>query len=323
MNTFERHRQYLLRKQRRKRQLRHMAMATIFVASFFAMWTILARVGPSEYAPPDPAEVGVAAAREVAQTAAASINGVHAELLPGSREEAKKSVLRLFDSTAGPRVQGDEIRSASTLPQAPPQSGSSGNNGIPAISSDSFGHSILRAALLASVPENEDDVLQNLPATSDRTLDILLVGIDSRLGHDRGRADALHLLTVDFDAPLIRVTSIPRGTYSGLGYKNAASNIISNVRAARGRQELQRRVARMCQRDSVPYFVEIGFSDAFGIMELLGFENPGAELQALRQRKGYQFGDHNRCYNQGLFIRSAILRLLPLLEGATGELLMR
>jgi hypothetical protein len=79
----------------------------------------------------------------------------------------------------------------------------------------------------------------------------------------------------------------------------------------------------MCKRDSIPYFVEIGFSDAYGILELLGFENPGAELQALRQRKGYQFGDHNRCYNQGLFIRSAILRFLPILEGATGELLMR
>ncbi|MFZ1730170.1 MAG: hypothetical protein WBQ23_15370 [Bacteroidota bacterium] len=318
MNTFERHRQYLLRKQRKRRLLRHAMQAAASVAAFFAVWSLIARVGPPQYAPPAPGALGVLAAKEAAQSAVVSINTVHAELLPGFREDAKKTVLRLFDGSAQTNSQVDGTRRSEMpsglLPTAPVN--------LPPNSPDTFSHAVLPSALRFAVQENEDDVLRNLPTTSARTLDILLVGIDSRLGHDRGRADALHLLTVDFNAPSIRITSIPRGTYSELGYKNEASNIISNVRAARGRQELQRRIGRMCQRDSVPYFVEIGFSDAYGILELLGFENPGAELQALRQRKGYQFGDHNRCYNQGLFIRSAILRLLPILEGATGELLM-
>jgi hypothetical protein len=154
-------------------------------------------------------------------------------------------------------------------------------------------------------------------------MDILLIGLDSRLGHRRGRADALHLLTLDFDAPRFLITSIPRGTHSPLGYRNAASNIIANVRAARGRTELQRRIARLCGRDSVPYYVEVGFSDAYGILELIGSGDPAAALQALRRRKGYQYGDHDRCYNQGCFVRTAMLRMLPLLEGATGDLLLR
>lgn len=325
MNTFERHRQYLLRRQRRRRLLRHALMATGSVAAFFTAWAILSHVGPERYAPPDPAEVGRRAAREVVRSAAVSINTVHAELQPGFREEAKEAVMRLFDSSAiPPMLQGEEVSGGSSASLAVR------GDSAPSARSDSVGTgretiapAAPPAALPPPLPEYADDVLRGLPRPSTRTLDILLIGLDSRLGRERGRADALHLLTVDFDAPLVRITSIPRGTYSDLGYKNEASNIISNVRAARGRAELQRRVARMCQRDSVPYFVEIGFSDAFGALELLGFENPGAELQALRQRKGYQFGDHDRCYNQGLFIRSAILRILPMLEGATGDLILR
>ncbi|MBE0642933.1 MAG: hypothetical protein IH600_02540 [Bacteroidetes bacterium] len=314
MNTYERHRQYLLHRQRRRRLFRRALIATAGVAAFLAVWTILSHLGPTRYAPPDPAEVGALAAREVARTAAISINTVHAELRPEFRERAKKAVLRLFDSSVTPvtPAQGSSKDSAVALPDP---SAASSVNSIPIAAK--------ATTILTPLPEYEDDVLQDLPLPSMRTMDILLIGLDSRLGHERGRADALHLLTVDFDAPLVRITSIPRGTYSKLGYRNEASNIISNVRAARGRTELQRRVAKMCRRDSVPYFVEIGFSDAFGILELLGFENPGAELQALRQRKGYQFGDHDRCYNQGLFIRSAILRLLPMLEGATGDLILR
>ena len=292
MSTFERHRQYLLRRQRSRRLRRRAVTAAAVLAGVLVTWSMASRLGPSGVAPPPPAEVGRAMARTAARTAARSVNRVHEQLRPGYRDEAKRAVMRLLagrDSGGG--------------------------------TSDTMAN-VCRVVFSAGMVD-EDSLTGAAPATSPGTLDILLIGLDSRLGDERGRADALHLLTIDVSAPHIRITSIPRGTHSPLGYENEASNIISNVRAARGREELQRRVARMCRRDSVPYYVEIGFSDAFGILELLGYEDPGAELQALRQRKDFQFGDHNRCYNQGLFVRSAILRLLPLLEGATGELLLR
>lgn len=360
MNTFDRHRQYLLRRQRKRRLFRRALSAAGAVIAVFALWTFLARVGPTRYAPPDPGQVGAHAAKTVARTAAASINRMDARLRPNSREEAKQAVLRLFDrsdtAVTGAAGRNDESRDAAGTCAAhtlaagrdtvekdgtgrdhPERGvarrshcaeGSTPRNpggDIPeppaAASAQPHDSSPTAAALPILVPEA--GASRESPAPSPRTIDILVLGVDNRLGRDRGRADALHLLTVAFDAPRIRITSIPRGTYSALGYKNKASNIISHVLSARGRGELQRRIARMCARDSVPYYVEIGFSDAYGIIELLGFEDPAAELQALRRRKGYQFGDHNRCYNQGMFIRSAILRMLPLLEGATGELLMR
>ncbi len=410
MNTFDRHRQYLLRKQRKRLLLRRALTATGSVVTLIAVWTVLAKLGPERYAPPDPAQVGVQAAKTVARTAVSSINTMDARLRPDSRENAKRAALRLFENGTSdavdtgmrtgfpwntradgtdqpPEITAPRIDSSppAFAPSVPAPAIATPAIAMPAIAAPAFtapapaapspaapaiaapalaapaltAPAIAMPALAApaltapaiampaiaapaiaapaiaapevaarvtpssSRPAGRQVPIADSPTPSARTIDILLIGVDSRLGRDRGRADALHLLTVDLTAPRIRITSIPRGTPSRLGYRNEASNIISNVRAARGRGELQRRIARMCERDSVPYYVEIGFSDAYGIIELLGFEDPAAEFQALRRRKGYQYGDHNRCYNQGMFIRGAILRMLPLLEGATGELLMR
>jgi len=285
MNTFERHRQYRLRRHRfmllRRRVL---AIATVTAVTLGA-WTLLARWSPPALAPPDPARITTEAAREFVHTAARSVNTVHARLRPDMRDDAKIAALLLFSEGVPDTADPDEQAS----------------------------------------PVSDDAVSRPAEAgmQAQRMMDVLLIGLDSRLGNARGRADAIHLLTLNLDAPSVQITSIPRGTWSDLGYAQEASNILANVRAARGREELLRRIARLCRRDSVPYYLEIGFSDAFGILELLGFEDPSAELQALRHRKDYQFGDHNRCYNQGLFVRSAMLRLLPMLEGVTGEVLMR
>ena len=59
-----------------------------------------------------------------------------------------------------------------------------------------------------------------------------------------------------------------------------------------------------------------------GILELLGYSNPVSELQSLRQRKGYQFGDIERSYAQARFIRKTLLRHFELLTGVTGDLLL-
>lgn len=275
MNTFERHRHFVLRRQRSRRlRLRALAVTGACIA-VLGMWGLAARLSPPAVAPPGPVDIGTGIARGAARTASSSINHVYGNLRPGFRDDAKRQVRRLLD------VPSDIAPLQARDPSSPPSVGTG------------------------------------------RTVDILLIGVDSRLGHSRGRADALHLLSIDVSDPGVRITSIPRGTPSWLGYEDDASNIIANVLPARGRAELQRRVARMCGRDSVPYFVQLGFSDAIGVLNLLGFEHADDALQALRQRQGYQYGDHNRCYNQGLFIRAMMQRMLPLLDGATGALLLQ
>ncbi len=169
--------------------------------------------------------------------------------------------------------------------------------------------------------------LQQVPVEvpfADRTeIDVLVAGIDARLGRVQTRADALHLLTFNLHAGTVHITSIPRGTYVPLGFRDSSGNIISHVRSTHGRDALLRTVAKLCGRPSLEWYVEVGFSQAVGILELLGYSDPMVELQALRKRKGYQQGDRNRSWNQGEFIRRAMLRALPMFEGFTGEMLLK
>ncbi len=287
MNTYERHRLYRLRRHRARLMRRRALAITGVAAATLAVWSLLAHWSPDAIAPPAPTELGAEAARDIMLTAARSVNSVDRQLRGAAREEAKAAARTLFQPE--------------TLSLHPEVSPAGGNTVFPRT---------------ASITDSDAQI------GGANILDVLLIGLDSRLGHAGGRADAIHLLTIDLDAPHVRITSIPRGTWTDLGRDEQASNIIANVRALRGRKELQRRVARLCRRDSIPYYLEVGFSDAFGILELLGYADPSAELQALRHRRDYQYGDHTRCYRQGLFVRNAFLRMLPLLDGAAGDLLL-
>lgn len=162
----------------------------------------------------------------------------------------------------------------------------------------------------------------NVPFAERTEIDVLVAGIDARLGRVQTRADALHLLTFNLRNATVHITSIPRGTYVPLGFRDSSGNIISHVRSTRGRDALLRTVAKLCNRPALEWYVEVGFSQAVGILELLGYADPMVELQALRKRKGYQQGDRNRSWNQGEFIRRSFVRALPMFEGFAGELLL-
>ncbi len=156
-----------------------------------------------------------------------------------------------------------------------------------------------------------------------RRLNVIVYGVDSRLGRARARADAIHLVSLDLELGVVEVVSVPRGLYSYAGYKDKNSNIIANVLASRGRDRFLRAVEKICNKGPIAYYIEIGFSQAIGILELLGYKNPALELQALRTRRGFQYGDVNRSYNQGEFICLLFRRYFPLLTGVRGEVLIR
>lgn len=186
-----------------------------------------------------------------------------------------------------------------------------------------------RRKRLPAVPVAEDSALRatmsaisKTPVIRGRVINILLVGIDSRLGVRNARGDALHLITVNPDSAVVEIMSIPRDTYCDLGYPDTTSfNIITNARG-RGYPSFLKRIEELTNRGPVKYYVEVGFSQALGVLEMLGYNDPVNTLKFLRTRKSLPAGDVQRSYNQAVFIRQNLLSKFSLFTGATGELIL-
>lgn len=169
---------------------------------------------------------------------------------------------------------------------------------------------------------------------------ILITGIDSRIGSTKNHADATHLITVWFEPGIVEIISIPRGTWADAGYdepfidsvrevnpdaKLYSQNYLANVRANKGRARYWKDVRRIAHVDSINYYVEFGFSQAIGLLELLGYDEEKAPqvLRVLRTRQVYGGQEHQRNYNQGQFIKQMIIQLFPKLESVEGEIILR
>ncbi len=153
---------------------------------------------------------------------------------------------------------------------------------------------------------------------------ILITGLDSRFGSNTSHADANHLVTVYFETGFIQIVSVPRGTYADAGFPDTSENYLANVRSNRGQRIYMSEVSRITGVRKIDYYVEFGFSQAIGLMELLGYKSNAVQmLRMLRHRKSFSGGDVQRCYNQGQFIRQMILGFFPIVTGATGEVILR
>lgn len=168
---------------------------------------------------------------------------------------------------------------------------------------------------------------------------ILITGIDSRIGSTKNHADATHLITVWFEPGIIEIISIPRGTWADAGYKEPfidsvrevnpdaklySQNYLANVRASRGRSRYWKDVRRIARVDSINYYVEFGFSQAIGLLELIGYGDKAPQvLRVLRTRQVYGGQEHQRNFNQGQFIKQMIITLFPKLESIEGEIILR
>lgn len=163
------------------------------------------------------------------------------------------------------------------------------------------------------------------PRPSGRVVNLLVTGIDARLGEHSGRADANHVVRFYLDSGCIEVISIPRGTLADAGYPDTSQfNMIANVRTARGQEAYFKEIAKIAEIPKVDFWVEFGFSQAIGLLELMGYkENATSTLRVLRSRKAYATGDFQRSYNQGQFIRQAILRTFDKTDDILGQLAMR
>ena len=163
------------------------------------------------------------------------------------------------------------------------------------------------------------------PMPSGRVVNVLITGIDSRLGQKSARADANHIVRFFLDSGQIEIISIPRGTFARIRKGDTTGgNIIANVRSISGQERYIKEVKKIAGISSIDYYIEFGFSQAMGIIELLGYDdNSASTLRVLRSRKAFATGDHQRSYNQGQFIRQAILKVFDRTDGMLGQIGIR
>lgn len=168
-------------------------------------------------------------------------------------------------------------------------------------------------------------IRKDFPMPSGRVINVLITGIDSRLGQKSARADANHVVRFFLDSSCIEIISIPRGTFSLIRKGDTAGgNIIANVRSIFGQQRYIKEITKIAKIKSVDYFIEFGFSQAMGIIELLGYsDNAASTLRVLRSRKAFTTGDHQRSFNQGQFIRQAILKVFDRTDDMMGKVGIR
>jgi len=186
-----------------------------------------------------------------------------------------------------------------------------------------------RRRLLPAVSVAEDSALRtqlkaisSAPAIRGRIINILLVGIDSRLSARSARADAVHLFTINPDSAVVEIMSIPRDMYTDLGFPDTTTfNNIANARAL-GYPGFLGRVQEIAKRGPIRYYVEVGFSQAMGVLEMLGYRDPVSTLRFLRNRQGLAAGDVQRSHNQAVFLRQNLMDRFPLLTGASGDLIL-
>lgn len=157
-----------------------------------------------------------------------------------------------------------------------------------------------------------------------RRINIAVTGIDSRIGTNTRHADANHIISILIDSGKVELFAIPRDTYVDCGYDDSTGlNKLTVLRAGAGRERYLRELANIARLDKIHYWVEFGFSQAMGLIELLGYSNPKSTLRVLRSRQGLGGDDYQRVYNQSQFIRQTILRHFQKFDSQFGALLFR
>ncbi len=157
-----------------------------------------------------------------------------------------------------------------------------------------------------------------------RRVNIAVIGVDARMGTGTKHADANHVVSILLDSGKIEIVSIPRDTPADAGFSDSNSlNKLTIVHANRGLRAYLSEASRIAGVGKIDYYVEFGFSQAMGIIELLGHKDSKSTLQVLRSRQGLGGDDYQRCYNQGQFIRQNILKNFGRADGFFGEVFIR
>ncbi len=162
------------------------------------------------------------------------------------------------------------------------------------------------------------------PSGFGKSVCIAVTGVDSRLGVGQRHADANHVLRIWLESGRIEIFSVPRGTQVDAGFSTPGLNYLANLRSNKGREVYLKKLAEITGVGRIDYWVELGFSQAIGLIEMLGLKDKATStLHVLRTRKAFAIGDYQRCYNQGQFIRQQILNNFNKSTGFLGTVTLR
>lgn len=142
---------------------------------------------------------------------------------------------------------------------------------------------------------------------SESEINVLLLGLDARKHHHEPHCDAIHMMTLDIENWTIKITSVPRGTYSYIppGSYATSEYYVSNACAFAGLDYGVEQIERIAGVKA-DYVATVGFSEVIGIARF--FNLPTTEtLQWLRHRQSYAIGDPQRSHNQAVFIKDMIV----------------
>ncbi|MBU1705215.1 hypothetical protein KKG19_00585, partial [Patescibacteria group bacterium] len=150
------------------------------------------------------------------------------------------------------------------------------------------------------------------PFGEDGLVRILFIGLDSRAGQTAGHCDAIQFFEMDKNQGTVRITAVPRGTYSplppGLGTATGdyyISNACGLVGLDYGINQIEKVLGQQAD-----YLVIVGFSRAVGIIREL--QLPATEtLQWLRHRQGYAIGEPQRAHNHSTFLKQMLVKFTP------------
>lgn len=144
----------------------------------------------------------------------------------------------------------------------------------------------------------------------DATINILILGIDSRKEGREQHCDAIHMVSVDTRNWTVLMTSVPRGTYAYIPPGTYAKNeyYLANACAFAGLDYGVEQIERVVGVKA-DYVVTAGFSQVLGILRTLSLPTTES-LQWLRNRQSYALGDPQRSQNQAVFLKDVALRLL-------------
>lgn len=143
------------------------------------------------------------------------------------------------------------------------------------------------------------------------TINILLLGLDSRKTATSSRCDAIHMITLDTDKWTVHITSMPRGTHAIIpGVTTTSEAYISNACGMMGVKYGISQIEQMLHKKA-DYVIKVGFSQTFGIFRLLQIPT-NESLQWLRDRKSFAIGDPQRSHNQAVFMKDVALRKINL-----------
>lgn len=169
----------------------------------------------------------------------------------------------------------------------------------------------------------KEDDLKKAAAQLPPHINILITGLDNRLGQNDNHADAVHLFTIFPDKGTIEITSVPRDTkcFIDSTFPDSLSHF-SNARSKLGRKGYIHTAEEFLNKGKMDYWIELNFSTVMGILQLIGYKDPATALQFLRHRKSFPIGDVQRSHNQAVFMKQAIVKYFNLMTGMSGDFLL-